>query len=44
MGRPEKSAFDHAQNAQIPIIMHMLTESSGPLFSIYTFCSVQWFC
>ena len=37
-----KSAFEHAQNAQIQIILHMRKASSGPLLSISTFCSIQW--
>ena len=45
MGRVKrKSAFEHTQNAQIQIILSMHKVSSGPLLSIYTFCSIQWFC
>ena len=39
-----KDALEHAQNAQIQIILRMLKVSSGPLLSINTFCTIQWFC
>ena len=39
-----KSAFEHVQIVHIQIILHMRNVSSGPLLSIRTFCSVQWFC
>ena len=35
-----KSAFEHAQNVRIHIILRMLNVSSGPLFSIHTLCSI----
>ena len=38
-----KSAFKHAQNAQIQIILHMHRVIKY-LLSIDTFCSVKWFC
>ena len=37
-----KSAFEHGQNVQIQIILHMCKVSSEPLLSIHTFCSIQW--
>ena len=37
-----KWAFEHAQNVQIRIILRKV--SSGPLLSIYTFYSIQYFC
>ena len=42
----QKSAFEHAQNMQIQIILHMHEVLSKCLLSIkfYTFCSIQWFC
>ena len=43
MGRiKRKSAFEHAQNAQIHIILHMRKVSSGHLLSIEIFCSIKW--
>ena len=36
-----KGVFEHAQNVQIQILMHMRKMSSGPLLSIYLFCSIQ---
>ena len=39
-----KRAFGHAQNAQIQIILRRSKVSFGPLLSIHTFCSIQWFC
>ena len=40
-----KSAFEHAQNSQLQIILRIRKETKGT-FSIPTFCtcSVQWFC
>ena len=38
-----KSAFEHAQNVRIHIIRCMHKVSSGSLFSIDTFYSIQWF-
>ena len=35
------SAFEHAQNAQIRIILRMHKVSSGSLLSIYMLCSGQ---
>ena len=44
MGRAKrKSAFEHAQNVQIHIILRMRKVSFGRLLSIHTFCSIQWF-
>ena len=44
MGRVKrKSAFKHAQNVRIHIILHMRRVSSGHLLSIETFYSNQWF-
>ena len=37
----EKSAFAHAQNVRIHIILHMRKVSSGRLFSIGTFYKVN---
>ena len=39
-----KSTFEHAQNAQIQIILRMRKVSAGPVLSIRTFCSIQWLC
>ena len=39
-----KCAFEHAQNAQIQIMLHMGKVSSHRLLSNSTFCSTQWFC
>ena len=39
-----KSAFEHAQNVQIQIILGICKVSSRPLLYIHTFCSIQWFC
>ena len=36
----EKSAFDHAQHAQIQFILCMCKVSSEPFLSIYTFCPI----
>ena len=36
-----KSAFE---NVHIQIILRMRSVSSGPLLSIRTFRSIQWFC
>ena len=36
-----KRAFDNVQNVRIQIILRMRKVSSGPLFSIHTFCSIQ---
>ena len=45
MGRvKQKSAFEHAHNAQIQIILRMRKVFSETLHSIHTFCSIQWFC
>ena len=42
MGRVKwKSAFEHVQNMQIQIILHMHTVLSGHLLFIHTFCSIQ---
>ena len=38
----EKVAFAHAQNVRIYIILHMRKVSSGHLFTIKTFYSIQW--
>ena len=41
MGRVKrKSAFEHAQNVRIHIILHMRRVSSGQLLSIETFYSI----
>ena len=40
----QKSALEHARNAQIQNILCMHKVSSGPLLSIHTFCCIQWFC
>ena len=40
----KKFDFEHAQHAQIQIILCMGKVSSGPLFSIHTFCSIYRFC
>ena len=37
-----KSVFEHVQNAQIQIILHMHKVSSGPLLYIHAFCSIQY--
>ena len=39
-----KSAFEHAQNAQIQIILRIREVSSKPLPTIHSFCSIQRFC
>ena len=39
-----KSAFEHAQNVRIHIILHMCKVSSGHLLPIEPFCRIQWFC
>ena len=39
-----KSAFENAQCTQIQNILRMQQVLSGPLLSIHTFCSIQWFC
>ena len=39
-----KTAFEHAQNAQIQTILQMRIVSFEPLLSIHTFCSIQLFC
>ena len=45
MGRAKrKSAFEHAQNGRIHIMLHMRKVSSGNLLSTETFYSIQWFC
>ena len=45
MGRIKRiGAFKHEQNVLIQICMLMRKVSSGPLLSIHTFCSSQWFC
>ena len=45
LGRAKrKRAFEHAQNAQIQIILCMRKVSSGPLLSIRIFWNNQWFC
>ena len=36
----KKKAFEHAHNAQTQITLRMRKVSSGPLLSIYTFCSI----
>ena len=38
-----KRAFEHAQNAQIQMIMRMRNASSGSLLSIHEFFSIQQF-
>ena len=38
---PSKCTFEHAQNVQIHIILHMRKVSSGRLLSIDTLCSIQ---
>ena len=44
MGRAKrKVVFEHAQNVRIHIILCMHKVSSGPLLSIDTFYSIQWF-
>ena len=40
----KKSAFKHAQDAQIQIILRMREVSAGPLLSIRAFSSNQRFC
>ena len=40
----KKSDFEHAQNVQIQIILHMSKISTRPLLSIHTFCSIQRLC
>ena len=43
IGRAKRtSSFEHAQNAQIQIILRMHKISPGPLLSIHIFCSIQW--
>ena len=37
----QKCTFEHAQNAQIQIILRMRKVSSGPLLSIHTLGSIQ---
>ena len=37
----QKSAFEHVQNVQIQIILHMHRVLSGPMLSIHTFRSAQ---
>ena len=39
-----KSAFEHVQNVQIQIILHMRKISTGRLLSIQAFFSIQYFC
>ena len=39
-----KSAFEHAQNVLIHIILHMRKVLSEHLLSIKTFYSIQCFC
>ena len=39
-----KSFFEHAQNVWIQIIMRMIKVSSGPLFFMHAFYSIQYFC
>ena len=36
-----KLIVEHVQNAQIQVILHTYKVSSGPLFSIHTFCGIQ---
>ena len=44
MGRVKRrSAFEHAQNAPIHIILHMRKVLSGHLLSTEIFCSIKWF-
>ena len=38
-----KRTFEHAQDMQIHIILHVREVTSGPLLSIETFCSIRWF-
>ena len=39
----QKCAFQHAQISQNQTILCMGKALSGPLLSIHTFCSIQWF-
>ena len=36
--------FVHVQIARIQVTLRMRKVSSGPLFSIHTFCNIQWYC
>ena len=36
----QKCAFEHVQNMQIQIILHMRKVLSGPLLSIHTFYNI----
>ena len=38
-----KSTFEPEQTAQIHIILSIPEVSPGPLLSIHTFCSIEWF-
>ena len=38
----QKSVFEHVQNMQIQIILHMHRVSSELLLSIHTFCIIKW--
>ena len=40
----QKSSFEHVQNTEIQINLHICKVSSGPLLSIHTFCCSRWFC
>ena len=40
----QKRGFEYAQNVQMKIILRMRKISLGPLLSIHTFNSIQWFC
>ena len=37
-----KCAFEHTQDEQIQIILHMPKVSFWPFLSIHTFCSIHW--